>query len=44
MILSYMYFNDKPYKVFIGVAIATMIPNFISFTNFSREIKKRQNK
>ena len=44
MILSYMYFNDKPYKVFIGVAIATMIPNFISLMNFSKEIKKRQNK
>lgn len=44
IILSYMHYNGKPFSVFIAVAIATMIPNFISFMNFSNEIKKREKK
>lgn len=44
VILTYMFYNGKFFAVFISVAIATMIPNFISLMNFSNEIKKRENK
>ena len=41
-ILGFMYANGKNFAVFIAVAVATMIPNFISIKNFSDEIKKRE--
>lgn len=42
IILSYMYNNKQPFAVFIGVAVATMVPNFINILNISNEIKKRE--
>ena len=42
--LFYMHTAEKPISVFIAVAIASMVPNFINLINFSNEIKKRENK
>lgn len=44
IILSNMHSNGKPISVFIAVAIATMIPNFINLMNFTKEIKNRETK
>ncbi len=42
-ILGYMNANgNKNFTVFIAVAVATMIPNYISIMNISNEIKKRE--
>ena len=43
-ILFYMHTAENPISVFIAVAIASMVPNFINLINFSNEIKKRENK
>lgn len=42
-ILGYMNANgNKNFTVFIAVAVATMIPNYISIMNIFNEIKKRE--
>lgn len=42
IVLSMMYYNGKSFATFIGVAVATLIPNFINILNISNQIKQKE--